>query len=358
MAGSRTGHRPRLAILRNEVAADHANWLRACAERTDRVACEVIDLSRDGWKEAVLNGGFDGLLTQPSGWTAAGRDRYLECIRELERTTGLPMNPAPAEIAIYENKRALARWLEEDHWPHPRTDVFTHVEEALSHLRSASFPLVAKVSIGAGGRGVRILRNEEDAMRYVQGTFHGAGASRDALPQWRGGGLLLRVLRMLAQPAALIERVRNYRMLHAEAQRDHVLFQAFVPHTFEWRVVRIGDSFFAHKKLVKDGKASGSLLKEYGDPPRALLDLVRNITEKHGFRSVAIDLFEDPVGGYLVNEVQCIFGQSDPHQMIIDGVPGRYMHHDGAWVFEPGDFNRFECYLLRLDDMIDRITKK
>ena len=30
-------------------------------------------------------------------------------------------------------------------------------------------------------------------------------------------------------------------------------------------------------------------------------------------------------GQYLINEIQCIFGQSDPYQMIIDGNPGRYL---------------------------------
>jgi len=359
MTGARENRqRPHLAILRNEVAADHANWLLACAERAYRITHAVIDLSKEGWREAVLNGGFDGLLAQPSGWSAAARDRYAERIAELAQATDLPMIPSAAEIAIYENKRVLASWLAENRIPHPDTRVFDNAEEAVAFVRSAVYPLVAKTSIGAGGRGVRVLQNAEEALGYVDSTFNGQGAPRSTSPKWRGGALLARGLRKLTDPAALIERARNYGTLRADVQRDHVLFQAFVPHSFEWRAVRIGDSFFAHKKLAHDGKASGSLLKGYGDPPKPLLDLVRDITDAHGFRSVAIDLFEDTAGGYLVNEIQCVFGQSDPHQMLVDNVPGRYLWTGTSWEFQAGDFNRFECYLLRLDDLLTRIAER
>lgn len=350
--------RPRLAILRNEVGADHANWLKACAERADRMTCELIDLSKDGWREAVLNGGFDGLLTQPSGWSASARDRYAGRIMELAKVTDVPMIPSSAEIAIYENKRVLATWLKENSVPHPETWVFDDPDRARAFARTATYPIVAKTSIGAGGRGVRILPKAGDALGYIDSTFNGSGAPRSTGPQWRGGALLQRGIRRITDPVALLERVRNYRTLRDDRQRDHVIFQAFVPHDHEWRAVRIGDSFFAHRKLVRDGMASGSLLKGYGAPPAAVLDLVRSVTDAHGFRSVAIDLFEGPDGGCLVNEIQCVFGQSDPHQMIVDGVPGRYLWNGTSWVFEPGDFNRFECYLLRLDDLLQRIGQR
>src|SRR5690606_33952040 len=114
------------------------------------------------------------------------------------------------------------------------------------------------------------------------------------------------------------------------------------PHTFEWRCVRIGDSFFAHKKIRKDDKASGSLLKAYEQPPFDLLDFIKEITDRRNFRSQAVDLFTDENGRYLVNEMQCIFGQSDPYQMLINDQPGRYVFRNEEWHFEPGDFNRYE----------------
>lgn len=346
----------RLVILRNEVDSDHLLWIQACEHMADRVDHSVIDLTKDDWLMRFGEGRFDALLAQPTGWSTAMKEHYDERIAQLGERTRLPMIPSLSEIRIYENKRVLAHWLQANGIPHPETRVFEDPAAAATFLRTATFPLVAKTSLGAGGSGVRILRSVKSAAAYVEQTFNGAGAPRDVGPKWQKPGFAKRVLRKLADPAAMLGRLREYRTLRNDAQRDHVLFQAFIPHTFEWRVVRIGDSFFAHKKLVDAEKASGSLLKEYGDPPKQLLDFTRELTDKHGFRSVAVDIFEAPGGGYLVNEIQCVFGQSDPHQMIVDDVPGRYLWVNGAWLFEPGDFNRFECYLLRLEYMLDVLS--
>jgi hypothetical protein len=94
------------------------------------------------------------------------------------------------------------------------------------------------------------------------------------------------------------------------------------------------------------------LLKNYDNPPAGLLDFVREITGKHGFRSQAVDIFESD-RGYLVNEMQCIFGQSDSYQMLVDGKQGRYVREEGVWVFQEGDFAMNECYNLRLRYLIN-----
>lgn len=350
--------RPRLAILRNEMAQDHVQWVQACEQLAHRITWDVIDLTADDWWQRLCAGRYDGLLTQPTGWSSRMKALYDDRISRIDRDLRLPMIPCRGEIMIYENKRALASWLREHGVPHPETHVFGSPDEALRFTDKGVFPLVAKTSMGAGGCGVRVLRSAHEVRKYVRATFHGPGAPRASGPKWRRSGFLLRALRKLARPSDLIERLRAYRSIRNDVQRDHVLFQAFVPHGFEWRAVRIGDSFFAHKKLVDGEKASGSLLKEYGDPPLALLDLVRELTQRHGFRSVAVDVFENPAGGYLVNEIQCVFGQSDPYQMLVNGVPGRYRHAQGSWHFEQGDFNRFGSYLLRLEYLLDMLADR
>ena len=88
------------------------------------------------------------------------------------------------------------------------------------------------------------------------------------------------------------------------------------------------------------------------------MDFVKEITDHHNFRSQAVDIFETADGQYLVNEMQCTFGQSDPYQMVIDGEPGRYVYQSGKWIFEAGDFCQFECFLLRLDDFITQLEYK
>jgi hypothetical protein len=104
-------------------------------------------------------------------------------------------------------------------------------------------------------------------------------------------------------------------------------------------------------------KASGSLLKNYDNPPLELFDFVKKITDKHQFYSQAIDVFQ--VGDlFLVNEMQCIFGQSDSFQMMVDGRIGRYRYIENNWKFEEGDFNQLECYSLRIQHVIDKSRKR
>ncbi len=82
---------------------------------------------------------------------------------------------------------------------------------------------------------------------------------------------------------------------------------------------------------------------------------VKVVSYDRGYRNLCdkFDVFETEGGQFLVNEMQCIFGQSDPYQMLVDGEPGRYVERNGQWEFEAGDFNRLESFLLRLDHFIE-----
>jgi len=76
------------------------------------------------------------------------------------------------------------------------------------------------------------------------------------------------------------------------------------------------------------------------------------MTQRTGLSSVSVDLF-DSNGRFLVNEIQCFFGQSDPYQMLVDSVPGRYRLVDGRWLFEAGDYASNACYDLRLEHALN-----
>jgi len=105
-------------------------------------------------------------------------------------------------------------------------------------------------------------------------------------------------------------------------------------------------------------KASGSLLKNYDNPPLYLFDFAKEIMKKFNFTSQAIDAFESPEKKLLINEMQFIFGQSDAYQMLVDGKPGRYVYIDNGWKFEEGDFNRNESYNLRVENIIKLLENK
>ena len=342
----------RLAILANEVTDDHALWEKACLERADIIHWEVINLTHSDWLEKITRFLPDGLLAKPPAYSTPFKIMYDERVAVLNQVCSIPVYPSLEEIQVYENKKLLSYWLAANQIPHPATHVFYHLEEALDFVAQAKLPLVGKTNIGASGRGVIFLKSRTQAAAYVRNIFSGKGATRSIGPNWRKKGFLRRVIHKLFHPQEINQKLKLYRQIQADVQKDFVILQDFVPHEYEWRCVRIGDSFFAHKKMVVGEKASGSLIKGYETPPASLLDFLKQVTDRRGFLSQAVDVFETEDGQYLVNEMQCIFGQSDPYQMLVENQPGRYLYNNGKWIFDSGDFNRHESYLLRLDHFI------
>lgn len=344
-------------ILKNELDDDHLLWVNACEMFPERINYFIVDLMRFDWLDKIQEKKVDVLLAKPGGVSQIFKQLYDERIYILDRSLGYRVFPSAEEVFIYENKRFLASWLKANQIPHPATSVFYFEDEATSAIDRSTFPIVAKTNIGASGSGVTILKNRADAIQYVKNSFSSKGAAQRTGPNFEKGGILSRGLYYVLNPSKIRNKLRIYRLRSDSIQKGFVIFQEYVPHQFEWRVVRIGDSFFAHKKMVKGEKASGSLIKGYSNPPLSLFDFVKDITDKHQFYSQAVDLFETP-NGYLVNEMQCIFGQSDPYQMLVDNTPGRYRFISNEWVFEPGDFNQLESYKLRIEHLIETLSKQ
>jgi glutathione synthase/RimK-type ligase-like ATP-grasp enzyme len=347
----------RLNILANEIENDHQYWVAAIKSSKEDIEYHVIDLTRADWFEQIAANPCDYLLAKPPGLTERFKQLYDERLYILAVEMKMPVFPDFTEVLIYENKRMLAAWMKAHGIPHPDTTVSYYKEEALEFLNRTKFPVVGKINIGASGKGVEILRDFESARKYVDEIFSSKGKGSKTGPNLAKGKLLQRAFKKLMDPKALKARLDTYRTIAENPQKGYVLFQQFIPHDFEWRAVRIGDSFFAHKKMARKGKASGTLVKGYENPPLSLFDFVKEITDKHGLFSQSVDAFETGKDSYLVNEMQCIFGQSDPYQMLVDGKPGRYVNTDGEWAFEQGDFNTNKSYDLRLKYVISQINK-
>lgn len=347
----------KIAILKNEDPMDHQPWVNACKQYEGEFEYEIIDLTLNNWIEHIKSFKPDICLLKPAGKTSLFRILYQERVDIIVNELGIKTYPTLDELKIYENKRFFAYWAKANQVAHPKTDIFYKKKEAMEFVNSSKFPLVGKINIGASGNGVEIIRDPAQARKYINKAFSEGLSSRTG-PKLNKGKLLKRAWRKLTHLEELKNRLKTYSEIASDKQKGFAIFQEFIPHEFEWRVVRIGDSFFAHKKLLQGEKASGSLLKSYENPPLKLLDFVKQITDEHQFYSQAVDIFENKEGNYLVNEMQCIFGQSDPYQMMVDGKAGRYIQKKNAWQFEEGDYNQNESYNLRVQHAIHIIGRK
>ena len=339
-------------ILRNELEGDQNFWVKACEDYRNSIDYRVVDLTEPDWLEEIQKERCDILLAKPGGITSRFKQLYDERIFILAYILGYRIFPSPIEIFLYENKRFLSYWLKANNIPHPETKVFYRKAEAFKYLEECKYPFVAKTNIGASGSGVIFINNRKEGEQYIERAFSGKGVPRRVGPNLEKGRIIKRGLHYLFNPYEIGIKFDIYNSIAKDPQKGYVIFQQYIPHEFEWRVVRIGESFFAHKKLKKGNKASGSLLKLYDNPPLELLDFVKNITDRHGFYSQAIDIFEYE-DKYLINEMQCIFGQSDPYQMLMNGEPGRYRNFKNKWIFEEGDYAKNSCFNLRIEFIID-----
>lgn len=346
----------RICILANETPLDHELWVKSIKQSEDIESYDVVDISTDTWLEELTNKEYDLILMRPPGKTELFKRIFDERIQLIKQYLPTPVYPSVDEILLYENKRYLSEWLKINELPHPETHVFFHKSEAIAYINENSFfPIIAKTNIGASGNGVVSITNKDEAFDYVNKAFS-IGIRSKTGPKLKKGSILRKIKKVIFRKGFLKQRLKDYQPTILDIQFHYVIFQKFIAHEFEWRVVRIGDSYFAHKKMAKNGKASGTLQKGYDEVPQSLFNFIKKVTEKHHLTSVAIDVFEQNES-YLINEIQCYFGQSDPFQMLVNGKPGRYVFKDSTWLFEEGMFNTNESYDIRLAHALSTIIK-
>jgi glutathione synthase/RimK-type ligase-like ATP-grasp enzyme len=344
-----------LIILSNEFGNDHDPWIKACQHLSGKVEYRVVNLTKSNWLEEIQSSPFDLLLAKPSPVTSSFKKLYDERATILSKELSFRIYPSLDEILLYENKRYLSFWLKAHNIPHPKTDVFYYKDEAINYIRNCNYPFVAKLAIGASGNGVRIIKSKRDALKYVNQIFS-RGISARTGPRFDKGEYLKRAWRKLTHLNELKERLWLYEKVSSNPQKGFCIFYQYISHEYEWRVIRVGDSFFAYKKMKVGEKASGLMDKVYANPPLSILDFVKKITDKFNFFSMAVDIFETNRDTYLVNEMQCIWGQKNDYQMFVNDKPGRYVYVDNKWVFEEGEFTKNKSYDLRLKYILSTIT--
>jgi len=332
-------------VLRDHQPESSEKWEFACEK--NNIECLAINALRNDWLEILNNYNPDFCLSRPPGDIQLNKRIFDEKIFFIENYTDYKVFPGFLATYIYENKSALAWFLKTNQIPHPGTFVTSRKDEALGYIDTAYLPIVAKTLIGAAGSGVKIIRSKQEAKGYIQTAFK-AGIRRRLGPNRKTGTPTIWFQKAVKSPAFFFKKLKQYKERNRDVQKDIVLFQEYIPHEYEWRCVKIGDSYFAYKKLKIGSKASGAKQFEYGSPPLELLDFTKNLCEKYNFHFMAVDLFYSN-NQILVNELQTIFGHKNPYLCKVDGKHGRYVHNNNQWEFEEGDFNTNESYDLRLE---------
>lgn len=339
-----------IGILRNQNAESADRWVTACQKRN--LTFKVIDLTSLDWLSKVRKEPFDFFLTRPPGDIERFKIMYDERLYVIAKILKYKLFPSYEECLIYENKKMAAYYFEAYAIPHPHTIIIYAYNQAVDCLKSANYPVVAKSSIGAAGSGVEIIHSSQELHKYIVQAFKRDGIRRRFGPNRVTGSPSKWFYKTLNDPSYFKKKWKSYIERYKDSQFGYVIFQEYLPHEFEWRVARIGESYFAYKKLKVGDKSSGVKSFAYENPPLDMMDFIRELSNTHQITCAAFDLFHVN-GKYLVNEIQTLFGHKNDHILEVDGKPGRYRFIDNQWVFEAGDFNSNESYDLRLSAALD-----
>lgn len=338
----------KISIITCSLESHNDKWEKSCQRYG--IKYDFIDLAYSDWLQQLRKSNPCLCLLRPPGTLSYAKQMYDERVYIISNVLNIPVYPSFEEVLVYENKRILSDFLKARNIPHPNTYVFYKKNEAIEFAKKASYPIVAKTNIGAAGSGVKIIKTEKELLKYCHLAFT-CGIQRRRGPNKNSGNSRSWAKKAINSPTFFFKKLTEYKKRSKDVQKNFIILQEFIPHDFEWRVVKIGESYFAHKKAKIGEMASGTKEKVYDNPPIKLFNFMKNVCDSTNFYSQAVDIFETPKGGYLVNEIQTIFGQSDAFQMKVDGKIGRYVYKNG-WVFEEGDFNTNESYDLRLEHAI------
>ncbi len=316
------GSSVRLGILQ-EVEQAHKHYIAACKEM--KQSYRVVDLLADDWIEQIRASECDAFLVWPSSCTTIVKALYDSRLRILVKDLRQIIFPSWEECWLTENKPRLRDWMIAHNTPHPRTWVAYRQSDAMNIVDLVHFPVVGKSATGACGTGVRILKSKREVCRYIKQVF--------------GKGIIFR------------------RFDPHDRQRGYMFLQEYLPNTQEWRMVRVGDSYFGYRKEKGvNGLHSASHAWSWLDPGPELLSLLKHVTDTGHFTSMDVDIFKTEDGRLLVNECQTTFGCSTPaEQMKIDGVEGRYLFDNGQWRFEPGEYCRNHMCNLRVQYLLSKL---
>jgi hypothetical protein len=302
----------------------HKHYITACNEL--EISYKLIDLFANNWMETIEKSGCDAFLVWPSTYLSVWKQLYEERLYLISNHLNLVVYPSYQEIWLYESKQKVRDWLQLNDIPHPQTWVYYDFDEAIHFIEDAKFPIVLKLNRGASSSGVEIIRNKSIAKKRVRTAF----------------------------TKGLVGKRQN----PTDRQYGSILFQEYLPNVNEWRMVRIGDSFFGHGKERVGEFHSGSKKINWEVPRKEIFDLLLEVTEKGNFTSMDVDIFETEDGKLYVNELQTVFGSSiSKDQLRINGQKGRFIFdiEKEDWVFQEGDYSRNACANERIKYLVNRI---
>lgn len=274
----------------------------------------------------------------------------------IEHYLKIPVYPNFATSWHFDEKVAQYYLLKALGAPVPQTWVFWDYSETMEWVKNATYPLVYKLSVGAGSSNIIKVNNKKQAQSLTHRAFrHGTfswtlnNIRRLGAPLYTIRGLKAFLLRIRDGIKYII--LGDYPALPPvlwKPEYGYVYFQEYLPgNEYDTRVTVIGDRAFCYRRLNRpdDFRASGSGHFVYTpeEIDTRCIEIAFQISNRGHFQSMAYD--------FLFNQnrpviIEISYGFVDK---IVKGCPGHWKP-DVNWV--PGPMWPEEA---QVDDFIAEI---
>ncbi len=284
--------------------------------------------------------GCDGVMWR---WAHTPQDKQSaqRILHVIEHELGIPVYPDSATAWHYDEKVAQFYLFQALGAPTPQTWIFWRRDEALAWAASAVYPVVFKLSCGAGASEVVKVTSAAKATHLINLMFSwGLHPLSDlAVPSSKCRGRRLRRLQYLvARMKDGVRYVLNGRLpppdpLWWRPEFGYAYFQQFVPgNAFDTRITIIGDRAFGFRRFNRpdDFRASGSGLIDH-DPSKVDLRCIETafrVSKAGRFQSMAYDFLFD-AGQPVIGEISYTFAD-----WAVQACPGHW-RPDLSWVEGP-----------------------
>jgi|SRR5690625_2072713 len=315
------------------------------ALKEENVDYTFINLLDDQWFE-YFQDQFDGYLVYPPAFTYEWRNIFFKRLYYINHLIKDKMTPSLEAISMYESKISMHDFYKVHNIPHIKSHTFYNFQDALEYAHGRSLPVVVKEDDGSGAMGVKIVKERKELINLIKKSFY---LENKIKTKWD-----IKKIKQKLYPFKIAYDTKQNYFPFKTKRKGFIHIQNYEEVKYEWRIIRIGESYFGHKKIENDeGYHSGTLNKGWGEIPYRILNLVREVSNRLNLNMMSFDLFETINGELYFNELQVVFGTSTEQQLMIDNKAGRYIFDNNKWIFEAGDFARNGCENLKI-----RLVKK
>jgi glutathione synthase/RimK-type ligase-like ATP-grasp enzyme len=241
-------------------------------------------------------------------WYHTPNDKQVapKVLTAIESLLKIPVFPNHETRWHFDEKAAQHFLFDAIDAPKVKSWVFYEIDEAKLFLKTAKYPLVFKLSVGAGSANVFKVNTQNEAEKTVNEMFY-KGIFPYTQNEFSTIGFLAK-LRNIASKVKYFFDEHYPLPSYYTPQKNYVYFQKFIENNnHDIRITVIGKKAFGYIRYNRDGdfRASGSGNNNYDITliPEKAVELALSISAKQNFQSMAYDFLIDESGALVINEI-------------------------------------------------------